>query len=189
MRIVSLLVASFALLAASWLGQQAVAGAGAATNPALASLEIDIWPEFDRASVLVILRAEIAADATLPAEVSLRIPTSSGGPVALASAPLANAQLINLNYERSDVQVDFTTVKFTTQDRYFQAEFYDRLRTDNEARSYAYLWPGDFAVGQLTAQVQEPVGATGVTVQPELKSSTVGPEGLVYREADLGAFD
>jgi hypothetical protein len=189
MKSVVLFAALFALLVASWPGRQPAHATGEVANARLANLEIDIWPEFDRPSVLVILRGEIAEDATLPAEISLRIPTSAGGPQALASAPSANAQLINLTYERTDVQIDFTTLTFTTPDRFIHLEFYDRLRTDGADRSYSYIWPGDLAVEQLSAQVQEPAGSTGLSVQPELGARTVIPEGLAYRDADLGAFE
>jgi hypothetical protein len=92
-------------------------------NPALAHLEIDIWPEFDRpSSALVILRAEIAPDVTLPASVSLRIPAASGGPAAVATAASAEARLLTLPYERSDVQLDFMTISFAANDRFFHVE-------------------------------------------------------------------
>ena len=53
-------------------------------NPRLASLHIEIWPEFDRSAALVLLKGELAADVALPAAVSLRIAASSGGPTAVA---------------------------------------------------------------------------------------------------------
>ena len=51
-------------------------------SPRLASLQIEIWPEFDRPAALVILRGELAADVALPATVSLRISNTdeSGAP-------------------------------------------------------------------------------------------------------------
>src|SRR3990170_9127773 len=66
-------------------------------NPRLASLQIEIWPEFDRpAAALVILKGEIAANVPLPAAVSLRIAASSGGPSAVAYAAGLNSNLLNL---------------------------------------------------------------------------------------------
>ena len=176
------------LLAALWSVQAAAVHAQA--NPTLARLEIDVWPEFDRAAALVILRGELAADVTLPAPVSLRVPTSSGGPAAVASAASADAPLLTMPYERSAVGVDFLTLTFEVPDRFFQVEFYDPLKTAGADRSYRYVWPGDLPVaGQLTLQLQEPAEATEVSVQPDLGAGFAGPYGLVYREADLGAFE
>lgn len=189
MRTVILSAGLLALLAASWPGWRPHVVGGQEVSPLLASLEIDVWPEFDRPSTLVILRAELAEDSVLPATISLRIPTSAGRPAAVASAPAGTAVLANLGYDITDVQIDFTTVEFSTPDRFFQLEYYDGLQTDGPGRSYDYVWLGDLAVGQLVVQIQEPAGATDVSVQPELAGSGVGPEGLAFREADLGAFD
>ncbi|MDP2674193.1 MAG: hypothetical protein Q8Q00_04705 [Dehalococcoidia bacterium] len=188
MRTIPLFIGALLLLAMAWSAHIAV-GANAQANPGLAKLEIDIWPEFDRAATLVILRGEIAPDVTLPASVSLRIPTASGGPTALASAVSADAPLLTIPYERSEVQVDFLTLTFKTETRFFQLEFYDRLKTDSASRSYRYIWTGDLVVGQLIVQLQEPAGATELSVRPDLGPDFAGPNGLVYREADLGALE
>jgi hypothetical protein len=178
------------LLLAALSSGQVAAGANAQTNPSLSRLEIDIWPEFDRpAAALVILRGEIAPEVALPASVSLRIPTASGGPAALANAASVDAPLLTIPYERSDVQVDFLTLAFKTDTRFFQLEFYDRLRTDSASRRYTYVWTGDLAVGDVTVQAQEPAGAAGLSVRPDLGPDIAGPDGLVYREAQLGALE
>jgi hypothetical protein len=76
-----LLVAALAL---------APALAAAQANPRFASLSVEIWPEYDRAgAVLVILKAELAPEVKLPAQLQLRLPASSGGPTAVAFASAA----------------------------------------------------------------------------------------------------
>jgi len=177
------------LLVAVWLGHETAGSTYAQEGPRLASLEIEIWPEFDRPAALVILRAEIAADVTLPASVSLRIPSSSGGPAALAYAASADGELLNLAYQRTDTQADFITLTFSPPERFFHVEFYDPLRTDNADRNYSYVWPGDLPVDQLSVQLQQPAGATEPSVQPELGPAVVQPDGLAYRQADLGTLD
>ena len=188
MRTIPLFIGALLLLAMGWSAHIAV-GANAQANPSLAQLEIDIWPEFDRASTLVILRAEIAPEVTLPASVSLRIPTSSGGPAALANAASADGPLLTIPYERSEVQVDFLKLTFETDTRFFQLEFYDRLDTGSADRSYRYVWTGDLLVDELIVQVQQPAGATELSVRPELGPDIAGPNGLNYREANLGALE
>jgi len=177
------------LLVAVWLAHETAGSTYVQEGPRLASLEIDIWPEFDRPAALVILKAEIAGDVTLPASVSLRIPSSSGGPAALAYAASADGELLNLAYQRTDTQPNFIALTFSTPERFFHVEFYDPLRTDNTNRNYTYVWPGDLPVDRLSVQVQQPAGATELSGQPELGAGAVGPDGLTYRQADLGAFD
>ena len=53
-------------------------------NPRLESMQIEVWPEFDRPAALVILRGALAADVKLPADVTLHIAASTGGPSAMA---------------------------------------------------------------------------------------------------------
>jgi hypothetical protein len=182
-------MAGIFLLIAVLLMNEAPGSTYAQDGPRLASLEIDIWPEFDRPEVLVILHAQIAEDVTLPASVSLRIPSSSGGPTAMAYATSADGQLLNLPYQRSDAQADFIALTFSPPERFFRVEFYDALRVDNAGKSYTYVWPGDLLVGQLSVEVQQPAGATDLSVQPELGAAVVRPDGLSYREADLGALN
>ena len=61
-------------------------GARAQTEPRLSLLDIAVWPEFDRPLVLVIIQAELSADTTLPAPLTLRIPAIAGQPYAVAPA-------------------------------------------------------------------------------------------------------
>jgi hypothetical protein len=154
-------------------------------NPHLASMQIEIWPEFDRPAALVILRGALAADAKLPADVRLRIAASSGGPSAMAYSAAAGGNLLNLQYERKDAG-DFITLSFKVPERFFHVEFYDPLPTGKSERSYTYVWPGDFAVDRLSVVVQEPAAASNFSVQPNLDATASGQDGLRYRSGELG---
>lgn len=80
-------------------------------NPRLASLNIEIWPEYDRPAALVILKAVLAQGVMLPAAVTLRLPASSGGPSAVAFSSTAGGDLLNLKHERESAG-EFVTLKF-----------------------------------------------------------------------------
>jgi len=152
----------------------------------LASLQVEIWPEYDRpAAALVILKGEIAANVPLPAAISLRIAASSGGPSAVAYAAELGGSLANLNYERKDAG-DFITLTFIAPERVFHVEFYDPLVIVNSNRSYTYAWTGDLAADRLRVVVQEPATASDFSVTPALGATAAGRDGLKYRSADLG---
>ncbi|MBI3936074.1 MAG: zinc ribbon domain-containing protein [Betaproteobacteria bacterium] len=157
-------------------------------NPRLASLQIEIWPEFDRPAALVILKGELAADVALPAAVSLRISASSGGPAAVAYANAAKTGLFNLKYDRADAG-DFITLRFEVPERFFHVEFYDPIKMSTPDRSYTYAWSGDLAADRLSVILQEPAAASNISVQPGLEGTATGQEGLRYRSAELGAFE
>ena len=157
-------------------------------NPRLASMQIEIWPEFDRpAAALVILKGEIAANVPLPAAVSVRIAASSGGPTAVAYSAAPGGSLANLNYDRKDAG-DFIALKFDAPERVFHVEFYDPLVTTSPGRNYTYTWTGDLQADRLRVIVQEPATAGDFSVQPILDARAVGQDGLSYRSADLGPF-
>jgi hypothetical protein len=107
----------------------------------------------------------------------------------VATAPTAEARLLTLPYERSDVQVDFMTISFVATDRFFHVEFYDPVATTAPARQYSYLWTGDFAVAQTTVQLQEPALSSGVTISPELGTPVERADALFYREGDVGPLE
>lgn len=154
-------------------------------NPHLASMQIEIWPEYDRSAALVILRGALAADAKLPSDITLRIPAATGGPSAMAYSAAAGGNLLNLQYDRKDAS-DFVTLHFQAPERYFHVEFYDKLATGKPERDYTYVWPGDFAVNRLSLVVQEPAAASDFSVQPKLDASASGQDGLRYRSGELG---
>jgi len=156
-------------------------------KPRFASLELEIWPEFDRMrAALVILKGELAADLALPAAVSLRIPASSD-PTAVAFATAPKSELFNLEHERVYAGA-FTILRFIASARFVQVEFYDPLRTDTPERGFTYVWPGDLGVDRLTVRVQEPAASSNLLVKPDLGAPVTGPDGLLYRTAELGAL-
>ena len=155
-------------------------------NPPLASLQIEIWPEYDRPAALIILRGRLAADAPLPADVTLRIAAASGGPSAMAYSAAEGGNLLNLEYEKA-VAKDFITLRFKVPERSFHVEFYEPYATGTPERSYSYMWPGDMRVNQLRVIVQEPAAASNFSVQPNLATTASGQDGLRYHSAELGA--
>jgi len=161
----------------------------AQTNPRLESLHIQIWPEFDRPAALIILNGELAPDTPLPANVSLRIPASSGGPSAVAFANAPDSQLFNLQHGVTRAG-DHSTLQFSAAQRFFHVEYYDNaLATGSPDRTYTYVWPGDFAVHRLKVTLQEPAAASGVSALPDLGARTAGGDGLFYRSLELGAYE
>jgi ribosomal protein L32 len=158
-------------------------------NPRLASLEIGIWPEFDRqAMALVILSGQFGDEVPLPATVAVHMPASSGGPAAVAFVDPESDTLLAIDYDLTAAK-DSLLVTFTIPDPLFQIEFYDSLSIDTSNRSYTYVWPGDLATDDLFVEVQEPADATDLSVDPDLGDRTVSPNQLEYRSASMGPLE
>lgn len=177
-----------ALMLIPALAAAAAEGRAAKDSARLDSMQIEIWPEYDRPAALVILRGEFAGGVGLPAAVSLRIPASSGGPAAVAYATAEKGQLFNLKHDRSDAN-DFITLRFTVPARFFHVEFYETIPTGTSERNYRYLWPGDMPIDRLSVVVQEPAAASGFSVEPDLGGGSAESDGMRYRSAQLGAFE
>ena len=145
----------------------------------LSQLQIDLWPEYDRQSVLVIYRMSLSPDTPLPAEVSLRIPREVGKPHKVAQQSI-DGLLYDLEYTlvTSD---EWLTVKFTALSQQVRVEYYDpRLERVNTLRTFRFAWPSDFEVEELVLSVQQPRDATRFELQPDQGVGREGLDGMVY---------
>jgi hypothetical protein len=151
---------------------------------AIDTLQIDIWPEYDRSGVLVIYRINLSKDTPLPAQISLRIPREAKKPFNLAMQNVDG--LYNLKYETA-IAGNWVAISFTTPSSEIQMEYYDpRLTEDNEDHYFEYTWPGDYPVHSLTLQVQKPLNATEIHTSPDMGSGELGTDGLVYFNRNVG---
>jgi hypothetical protein len=163
----------------------AAIAADAPAQPRLASLQIEIWPEFDRPAALVILKGEFAGDIALIPTATIRIPASSGGPSAVAFSTAPGGDLLTMPYERVD-GTDFITLRLKPHDRFFHVEFYDPFPVGALDRKYSYTWPGDFAVDRLTLRVQQPATSSNFSITPPIANGMAGPDKLLYWTKEIG---
>ena len=145
---------------------------------------VEIWPEYDKPSALVMYQFTLASSVKLPAEVVIRIPEKVGLPHAVATED--EAGLLNLSYETS-VENGWLLIKFTTAVTKVRLEFYDpSLLIVGTQRTFTYTWPGDYAVNNFTMQVQQPFNATDMSLVPDMGSGQKGQDGLVYYNMLVG---
>ena len=157
-------------------------------NISFATLQIDLWPEYDRPEMLVVNRYQFASTVQLPVELSIRIPSAAGAPSAFAEASVGGT-LINLQYT-STTEGEWTTLLFTATQPLVQIEYYDpSLKKEGIDRTYVYQWPGDYDVTEVTIVVQQPIGADKMTIFPSLNDLTPNPnDGILYYKGDIGSF-
>jgi hypothetical protein len=137
----------------------------------LAELEVDLWPEYDRPDVLVIYKAKLPANVSLPVDVTFKIPTVSGEPYAVAVRQMDGA-LLNATYSRQ-VEGDWALITITATMPEIQLEYYDpQIEKDGNERNYSYIWPGDYNVDLMRIVIQQPIGASQMRVEPNLGSFT-----------------
>lgn len=152
-----------------------------------ATAVVELWPEFDKPSMLVIYRLTLSPTISLPAEIRIRIPKSVGEPNAVAASQ-ADGSLVNIPFE-TQASGDWTQLVFQATTPELQVEYYDPdLIKTGAARHYEFRWPGDAAIGALSIRVQEPVGARQMRISPSMGAGSTAADGLVYYEVDLGAL-
>jgi hypothetical protein len=198
--ILFVVMASFALLALSSapLPCAPLPSALAQSAPQLATLVIDVWPEYDRpATVLVIYRGQFAPGSPIPQQVKVRMPASAGEPSAVASPQPGNetapvnqwTELIAQKKVSTTRSGDWIEVTFTPLSRLFNIEFYDKISTVTFDRRYTLTWPGDFTVDAVTVNLREPFGATNFQSTPTLPLGVTDEEGLVAHRLEVGALE
>jgi hypothetical protein len=156
----------------------------AQTSPQIESAEVHLWPEYDRAEVLVIYRILLASDTQLPTTLRLPIPAAVGEPHAVAVAGPGGA-LLNAPYQRT-VAGDLAILAIEASSLQVQLEYYEPLARDGDRRSYVFRWPGGVEARSLAVEVQEPVGATDFQVDPPAAARRMGDLGLVYQRVEVG---
>lgn len=152
-----------------------------------ALLEVDLWPEYDRQSMLVIYRITLAPEVSLPAPINLRIPSRVGVPNAVA-AKQADGSLLNIPYDLQN-SGDWGELVFQTTSHEIQLEYYDpALVKQGTKRTFEYRWPGDYAVDQFTMLVQQPLGARDMVIAPSFGDGKAASDGFVYFTSQIGAI-
>lgn len=156
--------------------------------PTLATLELALWPEYDRSAVLVIYQGEFAADTAFPIPVEIRIPARVGLPTAMAYVD-EMGQRYNQAYTTQQ-DGDWTLVSFALEAARFQLEYYDTLSIDSTGkRSYAFDYVADLPVDALTFEVQVPPTAYEFVLDPA--ATSVAPEmgGLIYHSIQIDSVE
>lgn len=176
---------TFTLLLALFLF---IAPVQAQDTPSFETLSIDLWPEYDRPTMLVIYKGELSPDVSLPAEVTLRIPVDAGTPAVVAVGPDANS-VADAVFE-TRVMGEWIEVSFIATTPVIQFEYYDPgLVKDGSIRSYDFVWPGDYGVKNLVLQAQQPLGASNMIVSPQMGRMIQDQWGFTYDIIELGQLE
>jgi hypothetical protein len=172
------------ILASPWLAFAQDDGSQEAALT-LARLRIELWPEFDQPSVLVLYSGEVAGAS---AEVTLTFAMPEGA--TFNAAAYTDPETGDLLQAQSSI--DGGAVTMTSPNGTFHVEFYDpSFDTSAAERSYSYAWGGEYAVTTLEWAAQQPPTAQDFTTDPAGILIT-GDLGLQYTQTtvtDLAAGD
>lgn len=157
------------------IGPIAVPWAAAQTEATqLTSLAVELWPDYDRPAVLVLLTGELPAGTALPATVTIPLP--AGADVnAVARFDDADTLLSDVEYTTTDGQLALTT----PADR-FRVEYYAPYEVAEDEYAFTFDWTAGLDIEQMTVVVQQPVAASDITITPTPSGTADRGDGLIY---------
>lgn len=162
---------------------------------AIQSINVSLWPEFDRPEMLVIDHIMLSENIAFPTQVDLLIPAdavvntvavgeSSG---AVSDQGIDCKDTVKKNCATRE-DGEWLVVSITATGPAIQLEYYDpSLKKDGDQRSYTYRWLSDYDVANFTVTLQEPFDATEFKSSLSLRDDGINPnDNLQYYSSDVG---
>ena len=137
----------------------------------LDTVTVQLWPEFDQPSMLVIYDFTLGEDVSLPVNVTLRIPADATI-IAVAYAP-PGSNLLNAPAEEPFTEGDWQVLTMIVDTAAtYHVEYYAPISFSNTQRDFSYIWPGDYDVNRFNLSLKVPVDTTDVSTDPEMVEIT-----------------
>jgi hypothetical protein len=142
---------------------------------AIDALVVDIWPDYDRTSVLVLLTGTLSADTKLPATAILPLPETAQ---LHAVARIDSSDGIMKDDIISSLEPG--GLRFTTSDLRFRVEYYLPYVANNNRRTFNFTWLADLSVDNFQLKVQRPISASFLATEPASMNVIKGQDGFTY---------
>ena len=144
--------------------------AAAQADTILSAVSVQLWPEYDQPSMLVIVDFQVRA-AQLPGTINFQIPHVAN--LIAVAARTGDGSLVNAVFdgptESGDSQSFTISMDATASYRF---EYYQPITFNGNQRSFSYVWDGAYVVDAFDIRVLEPADATSITSIPRLPSIT-----------------
>jgi hypothetical protein len=151
---------------------------GFAQNPVsvIDALDIEIWPDYDKPSVLVLLTGTLPGDTLLPASISLPLPETARIN-AVARIDSKDGSMKDDIFSSTDPP---GTLRFITPDLRFRVEYYLPYIVDESQRSFDYHWLAAVSVTNFQLRVQRPSSADTLNTKPAVANVVKSGDGFDY---------
>jgi hypothetical protein len=151
---------------------------GFAQNPApvIEALDIEIWPDYDKPSVLVLLTGTLPGNTRLPASVSLPLPEAAQ----LNAVARIDSKDGNMKDDIFSSTDPPGTLTFITPDLLFRVEYYLPYTVNQNQRSFDYTWLTALSVNNFQLRVQRPTSASTLNTEPATANVVRRADGFDY---------
>jgi hypothetical protein len=135
----------------------------------IAKMTVQLWPEYDQPSMLVITEFQVTAATALPVAMTFRIPQEAN---LIAVAALAgDGSLLNAVFDGPKDDGEWQAFTITvSQSSAYRFEYYQPLTFNGNKRVFSYLWDGAYAVDAFNVRVLEPTDVTAFSMDPTYES-------------------
>jgi hypothetical protein len=156
------------------------------TPISLASLQVQLWPEYDQPSMLVIHDFQVAAGTQLPVSVTMKFPKDAN--LVAVAVHQDETTLLNADYLESSAGDEWQSVIVQVQSpSTYRIEYFQPLSRSGDSRGFHFTWAGEYAVQDFNLSVRMPADATIISAVPELqRGESDGPTYFVG--SDFGAW-
>jgi hypothetical protein len=152
----------------------------AQSNVTLTGMNIQLWPEYDQPSMLVLADFELPATTLFPVKMTFHIPQDANL-VAVATYS-ADGSLVNAVYEGPTKKGSLQAFTVNLNNPKARFEYYLPITIKVHERTFSYLWNGDYAVDAFGIRVLEPLDTSALSTTPKLGPAVV-ESGLAYYES------
>jgi hypothetical protein len=154
------------------------------------SFLVELWPEYDQPNVLVIYRAELAPNVSLPAQITFRLPGYVERTNAVAHEQ--NGFLLAVDPEMVTLtpEGDASLLTFSAPSRKVQVEYYDAgiLTRQDGLRRIEYSFVAPYEIEAASFEVQEPAQTQDFSLVPQPSRSFTDNSGLRYNVVELAGL-
>lgn len=155
----------------------------AQTNLTLYSVNVQLWPEYDQPSMLVIVDFKVAPMTSLPVGLTFRIPTDAN--LIAVAVQSENGDLLNAAFEAPDLISGFQSFTINVeQNSIYRFEYYQPLAMNGDTRDFSYIWDNSYAVKSFSVNVLEPLDVESISIEPAYASNQV-IDGLNVYESEI----
>ena len=144
-------------------------GVAAQSTPAnLDSWTVEVWPEYDRAAVLVLLNGTVPETTGVPVEV--RIPVPAGIDINAVAFPGEDGRLISIPWT-TEPTADGQDIVFTLEQPDFVVEYYADVISPPPSRNFDLNLAAPYPVQQATVTLRAPARASDLQTTPAMQSA------------------
>lgn len=155
----------------------------AQTNITLHTVAVQLWPEYDQPSMLVIIDFKVAPMTSLPVGLTFRIPSDAN--LIAVAVQTEDGNLLNAEFESPSLINDFQSFTINVeQNATYRFEYYQPLEMNGDTRDFSFIWNNSYDVKKFSVSVLEPLDVKSISIEPVYDTKEVLNE-LNYYQGEV----